>query len=438
MNWKTNLLFTLLLTSATCLHGQVADTFYTADYLDRSTRFAWTTFGGDVLALTGGKADYLLSEALKKADFGNTYIPRLSIGGIHFWGHADFYVTFPLGFLAVADEPAAFEKMKYQHGIETGAKGVPWAIGLAKFAALCGHQFPHRDLKYERPEDDFPEGYPVRQRFVTPAQAGLTYAGKKYLFTATAHYLFDPEVDYYLGENRGRGQVDFNPLSVSLGVSRYFDADAGARQPKGIEQENLRHGLLKKYGKLSGFYWGLGPSAALQMSKSSFFEKQHPQFYDQLTGGLMPDLTFGYHFYKPDLNVGLSYRTMGDRLQAIEDDIRLRRHSVIEAYKFLFNYLGFVPYAGVMLKANAENLSADVNGTDYSDRKIAPGIVFGWDIRVVRNGTSLLRTNLRWTPNLHLGVEGEKILFDHLEFNFIQYVHYIGRGKFYEQFRKRD
>lgn len=41
-------------------------------------------------------------------------------------------------------------------------------------------------------------------------------------------------------------------------------------------------------------------------------------------------------------------------------------------------------------------------------------------------------------PNLHLGVEGEKIMFDHLEFNFIQYVHYIGRGRFYEQFRKRE
>lgn len=436
MNWQTNLIFTLLLTSATCLHGQVADTFYSADYLDRSTRFAWTTFGGDVLALTGGNADYLVSEAVKNTDFGNTYIPRLSIGGIHFWGHADFYVTFPLSFLAVTDKPAAFEKMKYLHGIETGAKVYPWAIGPGKLRPFAGISFLTETFGYERSEDDFPEGYPMRQRFVTPVQAGLTYAGKKYLFSIGAHYLLHREVNYYLDENT-QGQVDFNPLSVNFSVHRYFDADAGARQPKGIEQENLRHGLLKKYGKLSGLYWGLGPSAALQMSKSSFFKKQYPQFYDQLTGGIMPDLTFGYHFYKPDLNVGLSYRTMSGRLQAIEDDIRLRRHSVgLEAYKFLFNYLGFVPYAGVML--NAERLSADVNGTEYSDWKIAPGIVFGWDIRVVRNGTSLLRTNLRWTPNLHLGVEGEKILFDHLEFNFIQYVHYIGRGRFYGKFRKRE
>ncbi len=434
MNVKTNLLFAIIITSATCLYGQVADTFYTTDYLNRSTRFAWTTFGGDVLALTGGSTDYLVNRVVKNTDFGGTFIPRLSIGGIHFWGHADFYVTFPLGFLAIQDKPAVFEKMKYRHGIETGARVYPWAIGAGKVRPFAGISFRSVTFGFERPEADFPEGYPVRQRFVAPVQAGLTYAGKKYLFTVAAHYIFNAEVDYFLGKNT-RGQVNFNPLSVSLGVSRYFDADAGARQPKGIEQQNIMHHLLEKHGKLSGFYGGIGPSAALQMSKSGFFEKQHPQFHDQLTGGIMPDATFGYHFYQPDFNVGLSYRTMGDRLRAIEDDIRLRRHSVgLETYKFLFNYLGFVPFAGVML--NAERLSADVNGTDYSDWKIAPGIVFGWDIRVVRNGTSLLRTNLRWTPNLHLGVEGDNIMFDHLEFNFIQYVHYIGRGKFYDRFRK--
>lgn len=436
MNGKTNLLFTLLLTSATCLYGQVADTFYTARYLDRSTRFAWTTFGGDMLALTGGNTDYLDGKAVKNMDFGSTFIPRLSIGGIHFWGHADFYVTFPLGFLAIQDKPAVFEKMKYRHGIETGARVYPWAIGTNKLRPFAGISFRAETFGFELPGDDFTEGFPVWQRFVAPVQAGLTYAGKKNLFTAAAHYIFNAEADYFLGENT-RGQVDFNPLSVSLSVHRYFDADAGARQPKGIEQENLKHGLLEKHGKLSGFYWGIGPSAALQVSKSGFFKNQYPQFQDRLTGGIMPDVTFGYHFYKPDLNVGLSYRTLGDRLRAIDDDIRLRRHSVgLEAYKFLFNYLGFVPFAGVML--NAERLSADVNGTDYSDWKIAPGIVFGWDIRVVRSGTSLLRTNLRWTPNLHLGVAGDNILFDHLEFNFIQYVHYIGRGRFYDGFRKRE
>lgn len=434
MNRKTSLLFTLVLASVTCMAGQVTDTFYTTDYLDRSTRFAWTTFGADLLTLTGGESDYLSGGQLQRTDFGNAYIPRLSIGGIHFWGHADFYVTFPLSFLALTDRPPAFEKLKYLHGIETGARVYPLPLGPRRLRPFAGISFRSETFGFERPDDNFPEGYPLRQRFVAPLQAGLTYASKKFLLTAGMHYIFNREQDYFLDGNN-TGKVRFNPLSVSLSVYRYFDLDAGARAPKGVSQENIKHYLLDRYGRLSGFYWGIGPSAALQVSRSDFFQEKYPQFAGRLTGGIMPDLTFGYHFHKPDMNFGLSYRTMGDRLRAIEDDIRLRRHSAgVEAYKFLFNYLGFVPFAGISI--NAEQLSATVNGNRYADFKLAPGIVFGWDIRVTRTGTSLLRTNLRWAPNLHLSVEGEKIMFNHLEFNFIQYVHYIGRGRFYEGFRK--
>lgn len=101
----------------------------------------------------------------------------------------------------------------------------------------------------------------------------------------------------------------------------------------------------------------------------------------------------------------------------------------IESYKFLFNWLGFVPFLGGAL--TYESLSANVNGTTYQERKMAYGIVFGWDIRVTKTGTSLLRTNLRYFPDLHLAIDGEKMMFDHLEFNFIQWVQFLGRKKAY-------
>ena len=107
---------------------------------------------------------------------------------------------------------------------------------------------------------------------------------------------------------------------------------------------------------------------------------------------------------------------------------------MFEAYKNLFDYLGFVPYLGIT--ASVEDLRAEVNGTEYQQTKGAVGLIFGWDIRVTNTGTSLLRTNLRWTPNLHLDVEGGEIMFDHLEFNFIQYVHFIGRKKAYAKYSK--
>jgi hypothetical protein len=109
---------------------------------------------------------------------------------------------------------------------------------------------------------------------------------------------------------------------------------------------------------------------------------------------------------------------------------------MLEAYKNLFNWLGFVPFAGVTV--SLEHLRAEVNNRLYRESKPALGFIFGWDIRVTKTGTNLLRTNLRWIPDLHLDIEGERLMFNHnhLEFNFIQYVHFIGRGKVYEQYAR--
>lgn len=134
------------------------------------------------------------------------------------------------------------------------------------------------------------------------------------------------------------------------------------------------------------------------------------------------------------MNVGVSFRTLGDRLTGFNTEIRLRRYSfMLETYKNLFNWLGFVPFVGVT--GSVENLRANVNGTEYQETKPALGLIFGWDIRVTKTGTSLLRTNLRWIPDLHLEIEGDKMMFDHLEFNFIQWVQFIGRKKAYEKYR---
>jgi hypothetical protein len=65
---------------------------------------------------------------------------------------------------------------------------------------------------------------------------------------------------------------------------------------------------------------------------------------------------------------------------------------------------------------------------DISDAKPGYGLVFGWDIRPNRLQSWILRTNLRWFPNLNLNVgEAGSVSFDNIEFNFIQLVIYPGR-----------
>ena len=75
------------------IYGQ-SDTLYTQNYLDKSTRFAWLTYGGDINYLTGGSTQQFIEGTKETVNFGQTIMPRLTIGGIHFWGHTDFLCDF--------------------------------------------------------------------------------------------------------------------------------------------------------------------------------------------------------------------------------------------------------------------------------------------------------------------------------------------------------
>lgn len=427
--FRTLLFFNLLLSGFLCAQNP-SDTFYTPEYLYRSTRFAWTTLSSELTLLPGGRIDLPGSG---RTDFAPTLLPRLSIGGIHFWGHADFYVTFPLP-LRKNFSGIPFEEVHYREGIETGARVYPWRLRAGAVRPYVGISFKSLTYGHRLPDTDYGQGIPKTQRFIRPLQAGLTYATSGFLFTGSVHWLQQRTFQYPISPDT-ETSGSFHPWTLSLGIVKYWDSDSQARTERGIQQENIKHYLLEKNGKMSAFYWAAGPSAALQLGKSPFLKNQHPALYRALTGGFVPDLAVGYHWAGPDLNIGLSYRYMRDEIAAFDTRITLQRHSfMFEMYKYLFNYLGFVPFVGPTF--SIENLRMRVNNYQFLEQKPALGIIAGWDIRVTRTGNSLLRTNLRYIPGLALTADGDRMRFDHLEFNFIQYVRYIGRARFYKQHRK--
>lgn len=219
-----------------------------------------------------------------------------------------------------------------------------------------------------------------------------------------------------------------NPVSFNLSLLRYIDTDRSMRTPRAVGQINAAYKALDAKNRLSTWFFGIGPSSALQMTRSDYLRENHPFFYDNYTASIMPDIAFGRFFHKLDANANLSYRTYGDDYEGFDTAISTRRHSIgLESVKFLFNYHGFVPFVGPIL--SYENLQTSVNGTIYQENKLALGVTFGWDIRVTKTGTGLLRTNLRYYPDLHMNIEGEKMMFDHLEFNFIQWVQFLGRNR---------
>jgi hypothetical protein len=133
----------------------------------------------------------------------------------------------------------------------------------------------------------------------------------------------------------------------------------------------------------------------------------------------------------------MAARYMSQHIKAFDTKIQVTRSSLaLEAYHFLFNYRGFVPFVGPSV--NLEYLTLDhKDKLKVTDTKLALGIVFGWDINLSDVETSLLRTNLRYMPGLHLKVGGEKMMYDYLEFNFIQYVYFFNRVSTFKKYRKK-
>ncbi|MGD1844892.1 MAG: hypothetical protein ACFB10_05810 [Salibacteraceae bacterium] len=430
-----HLVFTLLFLSWGSSTFCQSDSTYTLPYLQKSTKFASFILGGDLFLLGGGESNYLDNNQLTTTSFAPTLLPRLTIGGLHFCGHANFYVTFPLGFLAVGSTPSVFSELRYRQSVETGARIYPFALKPSSFRPYAGISFRPMYYRHEQKESNFSNGGPFFAKVITPVEFGFTYASGKYLFSASGYYQFTDRFDYYLAPGT-LGRVELEPLTFNFGIYRYMDTDRHMRTKKAARNLNLQHEVLEKADRLSTWYWGLGPSAALQMSKSDFLMAFAPHLYDDYVVRFTPDITFGRYFHKPDMNIGLAYRRLGGTSSGFDDEVRMDRNSImLESYKNLFNWLGFVPFVGAT--ASLEALRLEFNGKSYEEVKPTWGIIAGWDIRVTQTEVSLLRTNLRWTPGLHLEAEGEKVMFDQIEFNFIQYVRFIGRKKAYQEARKQ-
>jgi hypothetical protein len=408
------------------------DSVYTYEKLEKSTSFAALTLGGDML---------LLGQSKTTID-GNTtnlpsqFMPRLNIGGTHFWGHADFYVTFPLG-LAFGSNQAGLDNYKFSEGVETGAKIYPWAMKPGRITPYVGISFQPMSFKYSLENNAYKYGGSVYSKFITPIHLGVTYTSQKYMYNLGARWVKDGDFEYYQSPT-AEVASSFSPLNFNISIFRFMDTSKSLAKSKSLDQLNIKHYVLEKEGGLSSWYWAFGPSTALQMSKSSYFQKKHPYLYNDMNNSfLVPELAVGRYFHKGDFNINAASRYMHWTRSAFDTKIKMNRISTaIEGYKFLFDYHGFVPFVGPSIMV--DHISVNVNGQKHAETKPAIGIVFGWDIRVTQTGTSLLRTNLRYIPGHHVKIDNEKLMFDHLEFNFIQYVKFFGRSKIYKKYRKKD
>ncbi|MEL7146908.1 MAG: hypothetical protein AAFO69_11105, partial [Bacteroidota bacterium] len=383
-------IFTLLSLMLTLDLMAQTDSVYTHSYLDKSTRFAWLTYGGDLNFLNGGTSQLLVNRSKQSVDFGSTITPRLTIGGIHFWGHADFYVTFPLSFMTLQSVPQGLDEFEVYQGVETGMRLYPMKLTRQAVRPFVGISFRRFRFSQEQENATNENGVPNYGQFIHPIQFGLTYTSDQWHISASGYYNYQNEFNYYISPTE-QGRVSLDPVSFNISLLRYVDSDRHMRTKPVVGQINRDYKLLKEKGLLSSWFWGLGPSAALQISKSAYLGENFPFLYDNFSVAILPDVSFGRYFNRLDANVNLTFRSYSDRFEGFNTEIRTRRHSIgVESVKFLFNYLGFVPFVG--LAVSHESLKTTVDRVDHFRNVVAMGVTFGWDIRVTKTGSSLLRT----------------------------------------------
>lgn len=374
-------------------------------------RFAQLTVGADVRTYLGaGSQGVRLNNGVQETfELSNQSQARIIIGGTHFWGHADFYVSF-----AVAN----IGKSGFLEDVEMGAKLYPWRLKYDKLRPYIGTSL--LTTSYQQGNG----GSLVKLK--TPLLFGLTYMKRNNLFDVGFGYHYNNSEQYYIDKTT-QATIKTQPFSFTIGYRRMLETTLSAEKDWKSGRTKLLTDTLAKLGRLNGLTLAVGPSSAFFLKQSAHNAEVAP-FIDNHKVVFIPfDIGVGYYIHKPDIQFNLAFRNYKSTLTAYGYSQTAKRTSLVfEAYKYLFDYHGFALFAGPAM--GYEWLSVNDNGSSSTNQGIKPGITFGWDIRPNRLQAILLRTNLRYTPNLNVTMSsGKSVVLDALEFNFIQVVIFPNR-----------
>lgn len=391
-------------------------------------RFAQMTVGMDIQSSFGGKTVFLDQQnRLQEQSLGSLTRPRIIIGGTHFWGHADIYVAFPLAYpsFETTDLSARFGST-----VETIFKYYPWKIEENKIRPFIGTGIVPYQYNQDSKTNDLLSNGDWQNWTSAPLLTGLTFNKGNHLFEASLTYNYAFNQDYYISPTQ-IATIEIPRMNIAFSYKFLFDTTISAEE--GWENGNIQKAtkILKERGDLDGFFVGVAPSSSFGVRSSSYNNTNHP-YFGSFSSSIFIDLAAGYHFAKPNMNLHVSWRKFNNNQSSFNVAQTASRNSLsLELTKNLFDFHGFVPFIGLCFSYERLGFAEAVDGNltiDESENKPALGIVFGWDILPSRLDDFVLRTNLRYFPNLNLELsEGESIAFDNIEFNFIQLIVYPER-----------
>ncbi len=358
--------------------------------------------------------------------FPANVIPRLTIGGLHFWGKLDFNMNIPLMSFGETNLPQDGE-VRFSSGADLSARYYPWRLLESKLRPFAGVSLNTMKLSLENAtQDQRAEGF-----ITSSLLAGLSFSYQGWRLNTELMFLPNNGRDFYSSAQENH-QFKLPSTYFSVGVVKHFDFTLSNEKPKlSGETKALEDKLLAKgKGKLNSISMGIAPNG-------SYF-LQSPSFADELKslpnhkGSTNLEYSLGYFLHRQKLHFGLTYRTYSSNAISYELEHVVRRQALsLEGIKFVWDYNGFVPFVGLSLSAERWATGLFVNniqqGETSRSRIFSPGIIFGWDIVPSPLETWVLRTNLRYYPYQKIDDGQGKSRVDQFEFNFIQFVFYPNR-----------
>lgn len=385
--------------------------------------------GGQFSPSFAGKR-LLGNNTVQSFEHSASILPYLTIGGLHFWGHAEFYFQAPLAqFTANENDSTSF---RYTPFVGTGGRFLPWAYRENRIRPFIGANWAIANFKQEtKPTNN----QPAFSKSSLSFDAGILYGKGSFMARLGVNFYPSNKWNYPVTENNFQ-QIQTPNWSTYIGIVYAFEST----RSKNLETENQR---LNKYPKVSkhrlnarkrgDYFIGIGPSSSFMLQNSTYNESVFPYFNKKAISNGFWDIAIGYHFNYAGIVTALSYRNPTFSNDGYGSTQRISKNSfALEAYKFLTDYSGFAPFLGINLTYDnteyAERTNTQTKNLSFND--VTPGITIGWDILPGKTEQwFVLRTNLRWYPFSSINIDGKRFSQSQLEYNIIQAVFYPSRFK---------
>ncbi len=404
-------------------------------YLEEKTqhRFAQTYIGLNTQVVPSQGSFYWNNN---QYTFPTMISPRLTIGGLHFWGKWDFNFNLPVA-LFYDKKVEINTDLYFKPGGDLSARYYPWRMIYGKIRPYGGISV--NTMLFGIENEEAGERYDA---FITGSLiGGMAYAKNGWQINAELMWL--PQNSRTFFSDRTNSQTLLLPRSYfSFGLLKYVDFTLSNEKDKLSGRTVVLENSLRKANKLNSFSIGIAPSSTY-FFKSLSYESLDRQSIPRHKGEFIWEYGLGYLFYDAGIHLGLSYRDYTSNVESYGLQHLYRRKSLaFEALFFVWDYNGFVPFIGPSISYErwaAGEFENDVQiGETVRTTMISPGIIFGWDIVPSSIETWALRTNLRYYPFQKIAnVEGKKSRVDQFEFNFIELVLYPSRIVHVSRARKK-